>query len=488
MMSRFASHGYILAAPWQQRRTERSFGAIIMIVSLLAVLGAVIGFLKGGDFQAMLQSYASLTAGGVVVLWLLQITYMKLLNHPIHARLVPGHLRKLRQTALVYWLTSSMACGLILGLVFGNILKWSFFVAFIEVIVLTPLLWPGLWLIALGLLLPPWWPREAISVFFREALQPLYVDWPLLSLTFLLLPCGYILTHKLIQSGDPKHIKGYFKSRRMLLATSPDAHGHQPSLHHLGFKGTLIMNVVLFPLHRYMQHLVAKPRRTPAHVLSRAELVFGADAHWVMQASGLIGITAVALLVAVVEMMQYGFVWRAEIMESSGFVALFLLLFGASFPMGMRHALSSTRREQALLTLLPGMPRGGTLNRWIAGRLLHQCALAWIFAAAVASQLQYQDSSAMKTAAIYAGILPAFAMLIQDWSRLQVQRPLKIVISMALVGLGALGCYGLMSELDWSPYEVGILSAAGSAALVAWRWRKLKSFPSALPAGRLTAL
>ena len=484
MMSRFASHFHIMCAPWQQRRTEKSYGFIATIVLLLIVMGGVIGFLKGGDSQSMMKSYAALTAGSVVVFWLLQIIYMTVLNSPIHARLVPGHVRKLRQTFLAFWLSTSVAFGLIIGLVFADFVKWSFFAAIIEVICVTSLIWPWRWLFACIGLAPPWWPREALLTLFRKVLHPIYVSWPILSLTFLLLPCGYIITHKLIQSGGAKHFMDTAKSRRMRLSMAPDAQGRQASLHHLGSKGTLVMNIILYPLHRYMQHLLKKPQANTAHVMARAELVFAADAHWVMQASYLLGITLVALAIGTIEVIQHGFVWRSEIMEGSGLVALFMLIFGASAPLGIKQALLRSRREQALLTLLPAMPRGTALNRLIAGRLLRQCAFAWVFSVAVATQLQYLDNFGSITVAAYAAILPAFALLIQDWSKLETERPLKMITYMVLMVLWAIACYEAMEWLLWPPLAVGSVSALVGAVLLAWRWRKIATFPSAFPAGR----
>lgn len=170
---------------------------------------------------------------------------------------------------------------------------------------------------------------------------------------------------------------------------------------------------------------------------------------------------------------------------ASFLVAMFLLIFGSSVHIGMKQSLLRSGREQSLLILLPGMPRGATLNRLMTTRLLRQSATAWVFTAAVASQFRYPDDDVKWLVAMYAGILPAFAFLIQDWSRSEMLRSFKSLSYRVLLGLWVVACYLAMSYLHWAPLIVGILSASFSAVLVAWRWQKLATFPSALPAGRL---
>jgi hypothetical protein len=55
-------------------------------------------------------------------------------------------------------------------------------------------------------------------------------------------------------------------------------------MHHCGAWGNRILTILLFPLNRYIRYLVRNPQRTPANLMARAEPVFGADVHWVMQA------------------------------------------------------------------------------------------------------------------------------------------------------------------------------------------------------------
>jgi hypothetical protein len=485
MMSNIASHLHILAAPWQQRRTEKSFGAIITIVLLLLITGGVIGFFLGGDGQSMKKSYASITAGGVVVLWLMQILYMNVLNHPVHARLVPGHRRKFRQTVLAFWLGTSLLVGLTMGWVFGDGLKWSFFAAYVEVICVVAMLSPWRWLLVCCVFVSPWWPREFVTSLFQDFLRPFSFNWSILGLSLLLLPCSYILTHMLIRSGNANYMRDAQKWRRFRGAMELATQGRHPSIHQFGSKWTSITNALLYPMHRYMQHLVATPQRTAPHVLARAEFVLGTEAHWVTQACVLIGITLLALAMGVVEGIQHGFVWRHDMNGASFLVAVFLLIFGSSVHIGIKQSLLRSRREQSLLILLPGMPQGATLNRFMATRLLRQSAIAWVITATVASQLRYADDDVMWLVAMYAGILPALAFLIQDWSRSEMLRPFKSLSYRVLLGLWVVACYLALSYLHWAPLIVGILSASFSAGLVAWRWQKLATFPSALPAGRL---
>ena len=144
-MHRLVPHWQLLSAPWRQRHTEKSYGGIITMAILLLVVGGVLGFLKGGEAPTMLRAFCGVGAGFIQVLWLLQLMAFVQLNNPTHARIVPGHLQRLRETMLGCWLLSSLLSGAVLGLGFGNAGHWFLAAAVCMVVLATSLAFLSLW-------------------------------------------------------------------------------------------------------------------------------------------------------------------------------------------------------------------------------------------------------------------------------------------------------------------------------------------------------
>jgi hypothetical protein len=140
----------------------------------------------------------------------------------------------------------------------------------------------------------------------------------------------------------------------------PNAEGRQGNPHHWGAWGIRILTIFLFPLNRYMQYLVRNPQRTPANLIARAELVFGADVHWVMQASMAAFAAALVCLACLFARLYWGLDWSKMLRPASIGLAACMLFVGLMLVLGLHAAVFRSKREQALLMLLPGLPRGGT--------------------------------------------------------------------------------------------------------------------------------
>jgi hypothetical protein len=153
--------------------------------------------------------------------------------------------------------------------------------------------------------------------------------------------------------------------------------------------------------------------------------------------------------------------------------------------MGIHSAILRSKREQSLLMLLPGMPRGVELNRLLTGRLFRQMALSWLVPALIASQLQFSPRGDTLVAAIYIGILPAFGLLIQDWSRIQIQRPMRVLAIMVTVAIGPIACFIAMNQFQLDKAWLLAASATLTIPILYGRWKQLQTFPAAFPAGRL---
>lgn len=482
-MTKLLPHWQLLSAPWRQRVTEKSYGGIIAMLGLLFALGGVMGFLKGGDSQSVTRSFSAVSAGFLQVLWMLQAMSFMQFNHPTHTRIVPGHLQRLRETVIATWLVASLACCLILGSAFGNTGSWFLASAAMMVFLVTAFVWPFLWVLGFFF---PFFADFGLLAFVSDEVIPVYDAWPMACSAVLLLLCSRVLTHGLLRNGNSKHANAYMRARRVSLAMMPNSAGRQANLHHWGAWGTRTLNVILYPLHRYMRRLLSAPRPTPTHMMARAELVFGADVHWVMQASAtavLAGIVGVACLLARV---YWGLAWSDKLSSASIGLAYCMLLIALMPVIGLQAALRRSQREQSLIMVLPGMPRGPELSRLLATRLIRQAAAFWLIAVCVASQLPYETGAARLMMSAYIGILPCFVFLIQDWAHLQEYQPVRVLSYGTIGAMGPVACFSAMYWLQVQPVTLLVASALITAALLRWRWSLLDGFPAALPAGRLS--
>ena len=481
-MHRLVPHWQLLSAPWRQRHTEKSYGGIITMMVLLVAVGGVLGFLKGGEAPTMLRAFCGVGAGFIQVLWLLQLMAFVQFNHPTHARVVPGHLQRLRETMFGCWLLSSLLSGAILGLGFGNAGHWLLAAAVCMVVLATSLVWPALWI---GAFFFPWWLDFGFADFVRQTGLPFYRDWPIFCAVIILLLCARFLTHSLIRNGDAKHVSGFDRARRIRWSAMPNAQGKQATLHDWGNWGTRIHRVLLFPLHRYMQYLVRNPKTTPANIMARAELIFGADVHWVMQASIAACLAVLVAIACLIASWYWGPEWRDKVSPGWFGIAVCMLFVGFTPMMSIQAAFYRSKREQSLIMLLPGMPRGNTLNRMITMRVLRQACLSWLITAGIALQLPLDANTGQMVAAGYFGLLPGSVLLIQDWSRMQMQQTFRALLYSIAVLAGPVICFIALHWLDVEGHWLLLASMLIALALLRWRWIHLQSFPAALPVGRL---
>lgn len=481
MMTQLAPHWQLLSAPWRQRVTEKTFGGVIGMAALITAVSGVVAYRNGGDTQSLLRAFSGAFAGFIQVLWLLQITAFVQYNHPGHARLVPGNLRSMRQTTVALWLVSSIVCGAILGLAFGHAGNWFLASAVCMVFLLTSFMWPALWFAGFFF---PWWLDFGFIDFMRQTAIPLYQEWAVLCGAVALLVCARMLTHVVLQNGNARHQKKFEQMQRLRWIAMPNADGRQASLHHWGTWGTRMIRVVLFPLHRYMQHLVQKPKHTRAHVMARAELVFGGDVHWVMQVSIALCLALLLLLGSLAAFLAWGPSWTEQVRPGWLGLAIGMLFIALTPVMGLHSAILRTKREQSLLVLLPGIPGGAELNRQLASRGLRRAAVTWTSAGLVASQLTYAPGAGMLVAAAYWGLLPVSGYLVQDWSRIQVIQPSRAFVIAATTALGPIVCFIAMKQFQAQAGLVAVCSALLTFAILRWRWQRMQTFPAALPAGR----
>ncbi len=184
------------------------------------------------------------------------------------------------------------------------------------------------------------------------------------------------------------------------------------------------------------------------------------------------------------------------------FGAIFLLVAGlglmlmASDVLGIRFALRESRREQALISMLPGVPTGARLGRGLAMRLtaMHAMslvrgvvALALIRVAMLGTgaPLDWFESPAA-LAALPLACVPMAALFWTNWAHAAALR--ASVFKMMVVPVLLVGFAMLAPHLGWASLgAVAVLYSVPTILWCAWRWHRLAAEPTVLPAGRLGA-
>ena len=203
-------HGQLLLAPWRQRRNEGRVWGMVAASLVLLLPALLLGALKS-------PSLGLLTLGATLglllqVLWVVQFSSLLRQNHPNHARLVPGHTRRLREAAVGLWLALVLASGLLLGGFYGAGALWALAAGLAMLVMALLLRYPLLWIpISVLPSTAGWWWRSPFWREAREALPALYAQHGLLlgMLSLLLMAWGLCL---LLQDGGHGHRRAYARS------------------------------------------------------------------------------------------------------------------------------------------------------------------------------------------------------------------------------------------------------------------------------------
>jgi len=235
----------------------------------------------------------------------------------------------------------------------------------------------------------------------------------------------------------------------------------------------------------YRRRLARVSAQRSGSVLARSVVGLGPNVHW----SGFVGS---ALTYGVMGAIVLALVWNIGTHGTRGFgvawpLSIGALSFAVSIGASARMALHHTRREQALLMLLPGMPRGAVLNRQLAWLLLAQFMGCWAAATLLCLALVGSGHEVTGWTPIVAlACLPCAALLWRDWSRLHQPSAMTAMTPVMLSAASALAGLALFAWLHVSPLQLGVGYVALALALLAWRWRAMRELPQALPAGRTT--
>jgi hypothetical protein len=229
--------------------------------------------------------------------------------------------------------------------------------------------------------------------------------------------------------------------------------------------------------------------RPGASVRARLAVGAGPQAHWSGVLSNVaFSVTLTLLLLGVCELLPQ---WQTGHALRNGMIATFAML-SLQISLQMPPALWGSRREQALLVLLPGAPRGAVLNRWLSVRLAATqlvSTVCQLMSIGLVVRALDADADLLRVAAISLAATSLSPLLVlwlwRDWSRAGAPSgvPLGAMFGAMLVSGGVAAAWVLWLERPW--YELLGLTLLVLAPLAWWRWQRLSRWPAAWPVGRL---
>ena len=486
------SGALLVQAPWQWLRNDSrpwafwaGLAAIPMVLALLAAAALV-----WAPRPAAWLMVAMLAGLGLLALWGTQFDALLRLDHPHTARFVPGHMRTLHGAALWQWLALTAVSGgvalvasLLLGAGWRPALVATVASAAALVLVAAAMRWPLVWLFM-------WLPFPVLNLpgvepvarplitFFRDRWNEL--PWVCAGLALLALAA---LLLSLFGKADATHARAYARRTRLRKVLAQSAAGQKPTLAAFGRWGEWLG----WPLQRlaeaWLVHVLAKANPQRASVMARADVVLHGAQHWTRHLS----IAVFAQIVMFASFVIAAHVVGGDISRILGSsqvgVSIGLASMVVSTVVSLPGALWATRREQALLMLLPGMPQGAALNQALARRQMQHFLCLWAATLPGFLVLAWVGNSVAGLA--FLGMaLPLGAWMWRDASRLRMPSPAwNLPPFVALVVLGLLS----LLLLRWQaaallPWSAAVLLL--TAGLLRWRWRRLGRLPQALPAGR----
>ena len=487
----------MLLATWQWRRNDGSLWALRFYGLLIAlVFGApAVAVLLWLPPREAWVAVAVLALVGLTASWGTYFAGLLRLDHPHAAHTVPGHARAVRSAALGLWAALVVLIGVVAAvgaalLGVGDLIAcWR--------IGLATALGSGTLLLFVAAALRWWWlwVLAAVGPSFMGARvwrTVVFDTWNLalplwqaqsLGSTLLLLAVQGLLLGTLFGRGDANHARAYQRRERVRRAAAESSTG-QGGLAAYGRWGEWLSLPGQALADAWLRLCLARAQATSASVMARTEMVLHGRQHWVRYLAAVLFVQAcvgLGLLLAAtltgqgLELfLQHG---RVGIAIGVGFMAF-------SAALNLPSALWASRREQALLMLLPGMPQGAALNQALAWRQWRHCLVLWSSMLPALGFLLWAGL-APNALAFFGAALPLSAWLWRDHAHMRAARPAAAPVPMALCTLLGLLSLFLLSRQPAALWLWALSLLVLTAGLLAWRWHALLHLPQALPVGRL---
>lgn len=482
-----------LIAPWLWARNEHSrpgrwLRAAFWLAVLVLPMAAAMRWAPAPVAAILVAVWLALA---LLALWSWQFAALLRLDHPSHARLVPGHAAGLRATALALWAGATVTGAAAVS----ALLTWAPLpartVAGLELLPLALVAAGALhYLVALALRWPLLWLLPALLPFAGSlplapvrTVQPVWQARPWLACAALLVAMALALV-ALFGRGDAAHARTWAQRERWRRITQAGMIGQKPTLAAYGRWGEWLGAPWQHLADAWLARATRQAQPTAASAMTRAEIVLHGAQHWVRQLGVLVplllGLTAIFTLVA----WHVGGAPPKQVFANGHIgmgVGLLSMVLGAV--VSLPGALWMSRREQALLMLLPGMPRGAALNRTLAWRQARHFLLLWGLTVPAYLGLAWAAQAPQVLA------LPVLVLTSMSWLWRNAARQREPSVTSALLpfvlclvpGIAAVALLREMPELS-RPLLGG--AAVVATVLLVWRWRQVSRWPQALPAGR----
>lgn len=489
-----------LKAPWQWGNGpgSRWLARLLRLLPALGLLALIVALSLAGEGPRLFAVILGLLliGVGVLVLWGHQFNALLRLDHPHSARLVPGHRSALRRTAVLTWLALVAACSAVTTAVavsFGAEASLAWRTALLTglcsgaalVFVAMALRWWLLWVLV-------WlWPLAGaiplLGATMRAMREAASVPWQAAPAwcTALGLALGAGVLVSVFGRGDAAHAHGYARRERTRLAFEPAAAGRATTVPAAG----LLAQRLGWPLQRladaWLGRLLAQARPTRSSVMARADIVLHGPQHWLRLSATMLPLLLLLALIGTGVALGPDTPARTLLGPAAFGSAIGLTCMLVGIATGWPGALWTSRREQALVVLLPGMPQGTVLNQVLARRHARTYLLMW------ATLLPLFGAIAWATGAWHTLTMPAVALsmvawLWRDMARLRSPSPAGAAWPFFVCLLLGTGSAWLLREQPGWTVPWLVTWAIVSAAVAGWRWRRLAQWPQALPAGRLS--
>ena len=471
----------VLRAPLQQWRNQGSVWPLITVVGV-AIACVLLGLTRVPSHARLpLAVVALATLAACAWLWL--AISLQQQNHPHAARLVPGHVQTLRRVFLGSWLLF-VAFGAALGALVGYavpmaagtavlllVLAWSIRLPFLGLVI---------WLASAAV---PRWVDGPVAAALLETLMPVWqhqLEAIVVGAALLLWLAAVLSAGALLRAGGSHHAQAYRNRAKRQAAQRSGGTGWARGQSEGGTMAGVVRYCASFVFMRWFTRTIERRDRD---ALPRALLGLGPALHWTGQLGQVLAYGPIAGVLLLV-------IWQIN-PATHALSGIWLgLIFAAmsvavSVALQVRTAVYGTRREQALLILLPGMPRGAVLNARLARRLSLQFVCSWALGVLVCVPLLPPGVAAAGWFASFAAACLLLGVrLWSDWSRLRPPMPMTAIMPLLLVSLLSV-CAMIAQAWLTVPAWVGVLAFVAAAGLwAAWRGYRLRGVPSAFPAGR----
>ncbi|KPF48939.1 hypothetical protein IP87_05210 [beta proteobacterium AAP121] len=461
-LNAWSLHASLLRQPWQARLNRRSW----LSLSLVPVLA--LGVALGLGTAMRLQAGGVLMLGGLVllvILWHLQVEGLLSQNRYALARLVPGHAQALQLSLLLQGLLVTVAAVLLISLGSSPQLRW-------------------LWLCLIVVVMLAWLAREPFGWIAFGLLSPLLGELPRWTLQLAGMPWGVqllglgslvLLLATCAGQGGAWHRWADERQRRLLRTIDALSRGEAAAAVDQGRMGRAVTRCFDWPQRVWRRRVIAGGPRLPMGTRLGVALGTGGAMPALLWLGSCIGVVL------------GGMMWAQQVtwslLAQPGRLGLCIGLFSmlAGILSGRLERLWARRREQALMLLLPGCPRGadvaGLEARWRA-----QALLLWAGLTALALALTHQGGAAGRDFVLFVALLCLPLPWAAQWRARRLHgKPSPWVFGPwpALAGVTGLAAAPLGITAAWS------LGAALAVALVAEVLvRRDAGPPLPLPAGR----